>query len=81
MQSLHAEANEPPLYLIFDKLCIQCCEKVSIPNQEIVFYYNFKKTNLLEIKVISIYRGHQACMIIIKTTCKAITLEQLDLLV
>ena len=33
MQSLYVEANEPPLYLRFDKLCIQCALKLrSNPN-------------------------------------------------
>ena len=60
---------------------LQCCEKVSIPHQEIVvFHYYSNKTNLLEMKVIWTCRGHQALIVRMKTKTnyKAITLEWVE---
>ena len=57
---------------------VQCCEKVSIPHQEIdVFHYYSNKTNLLEMKVIWTCRGHHALVMRmkIKTNYKSIALK------
>ena len=61
MQSLYVEANEPPLYLRFDKLCVQYALKLrSNPDNPAYVVFNPKYYDLYEKKPSAIrFCGHR----------------------